>query len=353
MSESFWRGRSVFVTGASGLMGGWLVKRLVEEGADVVALVRDGSPRSMLASERLTNRVAVVNGDLEDAPLLRRALCEYSVQTLFHLAAQPLVGVAKLDPVGTLRANVEGTWNVLEAARQAKVGQTVVASSDKAYGNSANLPYLEDHPLQGRYPYDVSKSCADLISTMYASTYGLPVAVVRCANLFGGGDLNFSRTIPGVIRSTLEGQRFRIRSDGKFVRDFLYVKDAAQAYLTVASELARRPELAGEAFNFSLAVRLTVLDVASQVLGLMGRTDLAPIIENQASSEIREQYMTCDKAHSILGWSPSYGMEKALKETIAWYTSYFGAPASESHSAAAGASHATNGAQEFTAAAGN
>jgi CDP-glucose 4,6-dehydratase len=334
MSESFWRGRSVFVTGASGLMGGWLVKRLVHEGADVVALIRDGIPRSMLAREGLLERISVVHGSLEDSSLLRRAVCEYSTQTIFHLAAQPLVGVAKRDPVGTLKANVEGTWNVLEAARQAKVEQTVVASSDKAYGNSADLPYTESHPLQGTYPYDVSKSCADLISTMYARAYDLPVAILRCANLFGGGDLNFSRTIPGVIRSTLEGERFRIRSDGKFVRDFLYVKDAAQAYLTVARELARNPAIAGEAFNFSLSVKLTVLDVVHTVLQLMKRTDLTPIIENNASSEIREQYMVCGKAHKLLGWSPRFGMEEALRETIDWYSSYLHAspiPESNGH----------------------
>jgi CDP-glucose 4,6-dehydratase len=337
MSDSFWSARSVFVTGATGLLGGWLVRQLLEEGAEVVALVRDGNPRSMLVREGLISRISVVNGGLEDGDLLRRALTEYSVQTIFHLAAQPLVGVAKSDPVGTLRANVEGTWNVLEAARVAAVGQTIVASSDKAYGESSNLPYTEDHPLRGRYPYDVSKSCADLISSMYAHTYGLPVAVVRCANLFGGGDLNFSRTIPGVIKATLSGERFRIRSDGKFVRDFLYVKDAADAYLLVARELAQYPDRAGEAFNFSLAVRLTVLDVVRSVLELMGRSDLAPVIENRASAEIREQYMSCEKARTLLSWRPRFGMEAALRETIEWYSAYFGESFSEPMQAAVGA----------------
>ncbi|MCX6620121.1 MAG: NAD-dependent epimerase/dehydratase family protein, partial [Acidobacteria bacterium] len=223
----------------------------------------------------------------------------------------------------TLRANVMGTWNVLEAARESKIGQIVVASSDKAYGASPDLPYRETYPLQGKYPYDVSKSCTDLICGMYAATYGLPVGILRCANLFGGGDLNFSRTIPGVVKATLEGERFRIRSDGKFVRDFLYVKDAAQSYLRAAEGLATNPELAGEAFNFSLEVRLTVIDVVNQVLGLMQRSDLEPIVENQASSEIREQYLCCDKAHTILGWQPRFSMEQGLRETIAWYSKYF------------------------------
>jgi len=324
--ETFWSGRAVFVTGATGLMGGWLVKRLIAGGADVVALVRDGHPKTMFATEGLKEKVTVVDGCLENLPLLRRTLLEYSVQTVFHLAAQPLVGVAKADPVSTLQVNIEGTWNVLEAARQAQVAQTIVASSDKAYGASEDLPYRETHPLKGIYPYDVSKSCADLISTMYSRTYCLPVAVLRCANLFGGGDLNFSRTIPGVIESTLHGRQFRIRSDGKSIRDFLYVKDAAQAYLTVAEALARRPDLSGEAFNFSLSARYTVLDIVRRVLGLMDRADLEPIVENRASAEIQEQYMDCSKARQILDWKPLYGMDEALRETINWYAGYFGIP---------------------------
>ncbi len=236
--NGFWSGRSTLVTGASGLLGGWLVKELVEEGADVVALIRDSAPKSMLFRDGWINRINIVHGGLQDTALLRRAMSEYSVDTVFHLAAQTIVGVAKVDPVTTLKANVQGTWNVLEAARQTHVKQIVVASSDKAYGASDELPYREDHPLRGRYPYDVSKSCADLISTMYAATYGLPVVIARCANLFGGGDLNFSRTIPGVILAALQGERFLIRSDGKFVRDFLYVKDAATAYMGLAEKLA-------------------------------------------------------------------------------------------------------------------
>ena len=339
MAERFWEKRPVFVTGATGLMGGWLVKRLLDEGAEVVALVRDKVPRSMFATEGMGKRVTVVEGSLEDGALLRRALSEYAVRTVFHLAAQPLVGVAVANPVGTLEANVMGTWNVLEAARQAGVSETVVASSDKAYGISRDLPYFETHPLQGTYPYDVSKSCADLISTMYARTYGLPVAVLRCANLFGGGDLNFNRTIPGAIQSTLEGRQFRIRSDGTCVRDFLYVKDAARAYTTVAENLARRPDLAGEAFNFSMAVKLTVLDVVGMVLRLMHRTDLEPVIENRAKAEIQEQYMTYSKARQVLGWEPEYGMDEALRETVDWYAAYFGVPAGVGAARAAGTAY--------------
>lgn len=320
---SYWRGKTVFVTGATGLMGSWLVKSLLNNEAEVVALVRDQAPNSMLVREGLLQRIAFVTGDLETLPTLQRAIAEYQPHTVFHLAAQPLVQVAKLDPVGTLRANVQGTWNVLEACRLAgNKSNVVVASSDKAYGSNLNLPYLETFPLQGRYPYDVSKSCADLITQMYAATYGLKTAIARCGNLFGGGDLNFSRTIPGVIQATLAGKRFVVRSDGKFVRDFLYVKDAADSYLALGEHLAEDdPSIAGQAFNFSLGGRFTVLEIVSMVLRYMGRVDLEPVIENNASSEIREQYLDSSKARERLGWSPQYSMEDGLKETIEWYRS--------------------------------
>jgi CDP-glucose 4,6-dehydratase len=320
LDQNFWRGRAVFVTGGTGFLGGWVVRRLLEFGAEVVALVRDGNPRSMLEFEGDSARVSTVHGSVEDQTLVRRALTEYSIDTVIHLAAQPLVGVAKIDPVSTLQINVAGTWNVLEAARQARVKQIVVASSDKAYGSSETLPYREDHPLQGIY--DASKSCADILCTMYAATYDMPVAVARCANLFGGGDLNFSRTIPGVVKATLAGERFVIRSDGKFVRDFLYIKDAADAYLLLAESLAKgmRPG----AVNFSLEMKLTVSEVVNLVLDLMGRRDLEPVILNQASSEIREQYMICDKARQMLAWEPRYDFRSGVAETIAWYEDYIG-----------------------------
>ena len=321
--ETFWKGKRVFVTGATGLMGGWLVKALLREGAEVVALVRDQAPKSMLVAEGILPQIAVVSGELESLPTLQRAIAEYEPHTVFHLAAQPLVGVAKRDPVGTLRANVMGTWNVLEACRLAGHSNVVVASSDKAYGASDNLPYRETHPLQGRYPYDVSKSCTDLIAQMYAATYGLRTAIARCGNLFGGGDLNFSRTIPGVIKATLDGEAFVIRSDGKFVRDFLYVKDAAESYLILGERLAEDPAIPGEAFNFSLGERLTVLDIVDMTLRIMGRSDLEPVIQNIASSEIREQYLDASKARQMLGWKPKYDMQRAIEETVAWYRAHF------------------------------
>jgi CDP-glucose 4,6-dehydratase len=320
----FWKGKTVFVTGATGLMGGWLVKALLREGAEIVALVRDAAPKSMAVREGLIDEIAVVTGELESLETMQRAIAEYEPHTVFHLAAQPLVQVAKRDPVGTLRANVMGTWNVLEACRLAGHSNVVVASSDKAYGASEKLPYKETQPLEGRYPYDVSKSCADLVAQMYAATYGVKVAIARCGNLFGGGDLNFSRTIPGVVKATLAGERFVIRSDGKFVRDFLYVKDAAEAYLLLGERLAEDAAVAGEAFNFSLETRLTVLEIVEMTLGIMRRKDLEPVIQNAASAEIREQYLDAGKAREKLRWKPKYAMEEAIAETVEWYREHLG-----------------------------
>ena len=323
LSSNMWKDRSVFVTGATGLLGGWLVPALVKRGASVVVLIRDSLPKSLLVNEGWLKELTAVHGSMTDENLIRRTLAEYSVQTIFHIGAQTLVGVAKNDPIGTLETNVRGTWTVLEAARQSKVEQVLVASSDKAYGENVGLPYREEYSLHGSYPYEVSKSCTDLISQMYAKTYGMKVGVVRCGNLFGGGDLNFSRLIPGAVRATLRGENFRIRSDGKFVRDFLYVEDAAEAYILLAEHLAANPALAGEAFNFGLGLRPTMLDIVDRILEIMDRRDLAPIIENIANNEIREQYMASDKAHKLLGWAPSCGMDEGLKRTIAWYRGHF------------------------------
>jgi CDP-glucose 4,6-dehydratase len=315
----FWRGRPTLVTGATGLLGSALVPALHRLGADVIVLVRDGLPRSLLVRDGWLDKVTVIRGSLTDEGLLRRTFAEYGVKTVFHLGAQTLVGVAKIDPVGTLEANVRGTWLLLDAARQARVDQVIVASSDKAYGDSEDLPYREDHPLRGRFPYDCSKSCTDLITRMYAHSFGLKTAIARCGNLFGGGDLNTSRLIPGAILATLRNERFLIRSDGLFVRDFLYVEDAALAYLQLARSLAADDKLAGEAFNFGLELRPTMLDLTHQVLGLMGRPDLEPIVQNIASAEIREQTLDAAKARSVLGWKPTFGMNDGLVRTIAWY----------------------------------
>ncbi len=305
-------------------MGAWLVSSLLERGAKVVALVRDFVPQSRFYQEDIHSRVVIVKGDLANREFLQRVIAEYEIKTVFHLAAQTIVGIAKKDPVGTLEANVRGSWNLLEAVRLCEQNiQVVFASSDKAYGNSNNLPYLESHPLAGEFPYDASKSCADLIAHMYSRTYDVSVAITRCGNIFGGGDLNFNRTIPGVILSTLQGKPFQIRSDGKFVRDFLYVEDAVDGYMRLAQRLDEEPSLSGEGFNFSLGLQLTVLEIVNQVLQLMGRSDLSPEILNIATAEIREQYMLADKAARILHWEPKYKLEAGLKKTIAWYENFF------------------------------
>lgn len=324
-NTTFWKSRPVFVTGGTGLLGGWLVESLLSKGAEVVALVRDEVPRCMLLRNRMRERVTIVHGDLSDHSLLRRALAEYSIDTVFHLAAQSQVGAAKRDPLSTLEANVAGTWNILEACRVAHTERVLIASSDKAYGVQP-LPYHEDQPLAAEYPYDVSKSCADLVSRMYYTSFQLPVVIVRCANLFGGGDLNFDRLIPGVIKATLEGKRFVIRSDGKFLRDYLYVQDAADAYLQAAERL-QDGKLAGEAFNFSMEIKPTVLEVVSEVLRLLGREDLQPTIQNGASNEIREQYLSVEKAHRVLGWYPQHLLAEALSKTIEWYREFFASAA--------------------------
>ena len=323
MPREFWKQRRTLITGATGLMGSWLLKKLVNSGADVVAIVRDRVPRSLAVQEELLAQVTQVYGCVEDFHLMRRVMSEYAIDTVFHLAAQPIVGVAMVDPLTTLDTNIRGTWNVLEASRLCKVKHIVVASSDKAYGVPEQLPYTESHPLKGTFPYDVSKSCADLISSMYAQTYSLPVSIMRCANLFGGGDLNFNRTIPGAILATLKGEPFVIRSDGYYVRDFLYLKDAADAYVLVAESLAQGKARPGDAFNFGMGLRLTVLDLAGLILRTMGRTDLQPVILNEVKSEIREQYLSTEKARQQLGWAPVFSLAAGLAETIEWYREHF------------------------------
>lgn len=320
---SFWQDRPALVTGATGLVGGWLVRRLLDAGADVVCLVRDWVPQSELARSGLLERVKIVRGDVCDQALLERALGEYEINTVFHLAAQTIVGIANRNPVSTFEANIQGTWALLEACRRTPtVKQTVLASSDKAYGDQDKLPYDEDTPLQGQHPYDVSKSCADLIGRTYAVSYGLPVAITRCGNFYGGGDLNWNRIVPGTIRSVLRGQRPVIRSDGRYVRDYFYVEDGANAYMVLAEALAARPELAGEAFNFSNELQVTVLDLVRTLLKLMG-SSLEPDVRNEASNEIVHQYLSAAKARRLLGWSPLYSLDEGLRRTIAWYRDFF------------------------------
>jgi CDP-glucose 4,6-dehydratase len=322
MPNRFWLDRPTLVTGATGLIGGWLVRRLLEQGSDVVCLVRDWVPQSELARSGLLEKVKVVRGDVRDQPLLERTLGEYEIDTVLHLAAQTIVGIANRNPVSTLETNIAGTWSLLEACRRSPlVKQMVVASSDKAYGDHEKLPYSESSPLQGRHPYDVSKSCADLIAQSYATTYNLPVAITRCGNFYGGGDLNWNRLVPGTIRSVIRGERPVIRSDGKYVRDYFYAEDGAAANMILAEALATRPELRGQAFNFSNEAQVTVLELVDRLLALMDST-LKPDIRNEATNEIRHQYLDATRAREALQWKPQFTLDEGLRRTIDWYKAF-------------------------------
>lgn len=322
---NFWSNRNVFVTGASGLLGSWLVQELLDNGANVTCLMRDWVPSSRLVSEGHLERVNIVRGELEDYGLLVRVLNEYEIDSVFHLGAQTIVGTANRSALSTFEANVRGTWNLLEACKtnEKLIQRVVVASSDKAYGVHETLPYTEDAPLQGIYPYDVSKSCADLISFSYFHSYGVPVAVTRCGNLFGGGDLNFNRLVPGTIQQALKGEAPIIRSDGTFVRDYFYVRDAVQAYMQLA-EAVPGERFTGQAFNFGTETPVSVVDLVDVILQTMGRQDLKPVILNEASNEIPKQYLDCAKARTMLSWAPTYSLEQGLSETISWYSKHLG-----------------------------
>lgn len=317
--------RSVLVTGATGMVGSWLVKDLLAAGARVVGLIYEREPDSELIRSGDIDHIATVDGRLEDFDVLERAIVEHGVESVFHLGAQTQVELAYADPLTTWRTNILGTWNLLEACRRHAdlVTRIVVASSDKAYGDQETLPYTEESRLDAHYPYDVSKACADLVAQAYHRTYRLPVAIARCGNTFGGGDLNWRRIVPGTIRSLVRGEAPVVRSDGRYVRDYVYVKDVVRAYLQLEASLGANG-VAGEAFNFAHEQPVEVLEVVGTIARLMGADGVEPEIENRAVGEIREQWLSAEKARSVLGWSPSYDLESGLRETIDWYRVYLG-----------------------------
>ncbi|MDU5144068.1 MAG: GDP-mannose 4,6-dehydratase [Paenibacillus dendritiformis] len=317
MQQQFWKNKNVFVTGCTGFLGNHLVKELVDLGANVTGLVRDAVPLSNFYQGEQYKKVNLVQGSLENLNVLQRALGEYEIDTVFHIAAQAIVGVANRNPLSTFEANILGTWNILEACRNSSVKRVVVASSDKAYGDQEHLPYDETMPLQGKHPYDVSKSCADLIAQSYYHTYKCPVCITRCGNLYGGGDLNFNRIIPQTIRSVINNEAPVIRSDGTFIRDYFYVEDAVQAYLLLAEKMDQL-DLGGEAFNFSNEIQLTVLELVEKILQAMN-SNLRPVVLNQGNNEIKHQYLSAEKARNVLGWKPKYSIDEGLNRTILWY----------------------------------
>ncbi len=316
------RGRSVFVTGAYGLLGSWLVKALIEQGARTTVLKRDAVVRSALVVEGTERRVNVVHGDICDADLIERAVGEYQVDTVFHLAAQTIVGIANTAPLSTFETNIRGTWTVLEACRHLGVRRVVVAASDKAYGIHDRLPYREDFPLQPRYPYDVSKAATDMIARSYWHTFGLPVAVTRFANLYGGGDLNLSRLVPESALAAIEGRRPVIRSDGTLERDFLYVEDAVDAYLAIC-RLLDEGVGAGEAFNAGGDEPHSVLEVVELMCRVAG-TGVEPDVRGTGTppGEITRQWVDSSKLHTASGWAPRVSLEEGLRRTIEWYREY-------------------------------
>ncbi len=320
--SDFWKQRRVFVTGCTGILGSWLTLALLNAGASVVGLIRDRVPQSNLNLTGAIERITAVDGDIADGELLKRVLNEYEIEVVFHLAAQPLVRLANRAPVSTFETNIRGTWLLLEACRVSPtVKRIVVASSDKAYGDQDVLPYTEDAPLQGRHPYDVSKSCADLLTQAYATTYHLPVAITRCGNIYGGGDLNWDRIVPGTMRSVLNGEPPVIRSDGTPLRDYLYVDDIVAGYLRLA-ECLDDPALYGQAFNFGMDDPRSALAIARAIIAISDHPELEPVVLNEASHEIGRQYLSSEKAHRVLNWRAQYSLDEGLRRTLAWYRTF-------------------------------
>jgi CDP-glucose 4,6-dehydratase len=314
-----WHERRVLVTGATGIVGSHLCTALLDRGAHVVALVRDDDPLSSFYRDGIAPRCAIVRGELQRYEDGMRALNAHEIEYVFHLGAQTLVGTALRDPIETFESNIRGTYNLLDAARRLSglVRAVIVASSDKAYGDSEILPYTEDMPLAGRHPYDVSKSCTDLLSTCYAVSYGVPLAIARCGNIFGAGDLNWSRIVPGTIRSLLAGERPVLRSDGKSIRDYIYVADVVSAYLALAEGIDV-PGVRGEAFNFSPETKVDVFAIVRAISELMD-SDLEPVVLGTATHEIKDQTLDASKARSVLDWEPAWTLHDGLRETIPWY----------------------------------
>jgi CDP-glucose 4,6-dehydratase len=321
--KTFWLDRPVFITGCTGFLGSWLTKELIHLGARVVGLVRDTVPQSLLYQGDEAQSLVVVRGVVEDFVLMERVLNEFEIDTVIHLAAQTLVTVANRNPMSTFDANIRGTWNILEASRRVScVKRIAVASSDKAYGSQPQLPYTEEAPLTGAHPYDVSKSCADLVCQAFVHTYSLPVCIVRCGNFYGGGDLNFNRIVPGTLLSIHRDSNPVIRSDGSYLRDYFYIEDAVDAYLHLV-ECMDDDKVRGQAFNFSPEAPLSVIELVKKILEITGDNHLKPVILGEATNEIKEQFLSAAKAHRTLGWHARHNLSEGLAKTARWYADFF------------------------------
>ena len=318
-----WKNTPVLVTGCTGLLGSWLCKELINRKANVVGLIRDWVPKSVLIDDGYIDEMNVVRGDINDFQTMERIINEYEIEVVFHLAAQTIVETANRNPLSTFESNIKGTWNILEACRRVStVKKIIIASSDKAYGDQPVLPYDEDMPLQGTHPYDVSKSCADLIAKTYHTTYGTPVCITRCGNFYGGGDMNFNRLVPGTIRTLLNDEQPVIRSDGSYIRDYFYVEDGVHAYLHLAEKMDDE-NILGEAFNFSNELQISVLEMVKKIISLMGKENIEPKVLGIAKNEIIHQSLSAEKARKMLNWAPAHTLDEALERTIEWYKNFF------------------------------
>ena len=322
-NRNFWRSKNVLLTGGTGFVGGNLIKKLLEYNCNIFCIIRNDNPQSFLSIENLNKEIRTIKGDIIDKDLIYNTITEQHIDIIFHLAAQVEVGVGLTNPYLTFETNIRGTYNLLEACRLAKnsgqeILSIIVASSDKAYGTQPVLPYTEDMSMNGDHPYEVSKSCTDLISTTYARTYGTPVTIARCGNIYGGGDLNWNRIVPGTFRSLLRGEQPVLRSDGTFIRDYLHVDDIVSAYLALG-EQTDKPEFAGQGFNFSDESPLTVMQIYKAICTAAEKPETTPNILNAASSEIKDQYLDSTKAHEVLGWHASVSLGDGLKKSFDWY----------------------------------
>ena len=322
VKENYWFDKRVFITGATGFLGAHLAEELLTKGANITVLRRDHVARSYFDLKQFGAHAKVINGDLENYRLIERTLNEYEIETVFHVGAQAIVGASNRSPLPTFEANIKGTWNVLEAARNsAMVNAIVVASSDKAYGLHDKLPYTEEVPLQGRHPYDASKSCCDILAQTFFKTYNMPITITRCGNLYGPGDLHFNRIVPETCKSLVFGRNPVIRSDGTFKRDYFYIKDAVAAYLLLGEKTSEK-KFHGEAFNFGTETPLTVMELFNKLIKVSGKTHLKPVIKNEVNHEIKDQYLSCEKAKKLLNWRPSHELDKALAVTYKWYEDF-------------------------------